>query len=136
MRDRDRGRGVAYRFWLRIERERADQGMTKTDLWNAMKARAGDGPSPARSTMDNLRDSTRAPQPRIVRALAEVLGIPWQEAQELAGLVPPATSAEVDVRDAIARSEVYNDAEKNALLGLLDVLDAGRDTRRRREESA
>lgn len=110
--------------------------MTKLDLWNAMKARAGDGPSPARSTIDNLRDSTRAPQPRIVRALADVLGIDWQEAQELAGLIPPATSPAADVRDAIERSEAYSDAEKSALLGLLDVLDAGRGTRRRSDETA
>lgn len=110
--------------------------MTKLDLWNAMKAKAGDGPSPARSTIDNLRDSTRAPQPRIVRALADALGIDWQEAQELAGLIPPATSPAVDVRDAIARSESYNEQEKSALLGLLDVLDAGRDTRRRGDETA
>jgi hypothetical protein len=130
---RDREKGVAFRFWVRVERERNDQGMTKLGLWNAMKTRAGDGPTPARTTIDNLATSTRAPQPRIVRALADALGIPWQEAQELAGLVPPATSPTVDVRDAIARSDLYTKQEKAALLGLIDVFDATRDRVGRRE---
>lgn len=131
-----KGQGVAYRLWLEVERRRSDRGMTKYDLWLAMKDLAGEGPSPARSTIDNLRDSTRPPQPRIVRALAEVLGIPWQQAQELAGLIPPGTSPAIDVREAITRSEDYNDAEKRALLGLLDVLDAKHSDRPRGQESA
>lgn len=132
----NRGTGVAYQFWLRVERERANRGMTKTDVWNAMKARAGDGPTPARTTIDNLRDSTRAPAPRIVKALSDVLGIPWDEAQELAGLVPRSGSSEIDVRDAISRSSDYTKDEKQALLGLLDVLDAAKSNRPGRQDSA
>lgn len=110
--------------------------MTKTDLWNAMKARSGDGPTPARTTLDNLRDSTRAPAPRIVRAIADVLDIPWGEAQELAGLVPRSGSSEIDVRDAISRSSSYTNDEKLALLRLLDVLDAAKGNRTTGQESA
>ncbi len=132
----NRGTGVAYDFWLRVERARASLGMTKTDVWNAMKARAGEGPTPARSTIDNLRDSTRAPAPRIVRALADVLDIPWDEAQELAGLVPRSGSSEIDVREAISRSLNYTNDEKLALLRLLDVLDAAKGNRSTGQESA
>jgi hypothetical protein len=131
-----RGTGIAYEFWLRVERERASRGMTKVDMWNAMKARAGDGLTPARSTIDNLRDSTRAPAPRIVKALADVLDIPWAEAQELAGLVPRSGSSEIDVRDAISRSSSYTKDEKQALLRLLDVLDAAKSNRPSGRESA
>jgi hypothetical protein len=122
----DRGRGVAYELWLRVEQERARQGLTKLDLWRRMKSALGDGPSPARTTIDNLRDSTRAPSPRIVNALADALGIDRGEAAQLAGIVPPATSAEVDVRDSIRRSATYTDEEKRALLALLDVFDAAK----------
>lgn len=108
--------------------------MTKLDLWQKMKDRAGDGPSPARNTLDNLKTTTRAPQPRIVRAIADVLGIDWQLAQELAGLVPRATSTEVDVRDAIERSAAYSDRQKGALLGLLDFLDGEREDAERESQ--
>lgn len=113
--------------------------MTKFELWEALKAKTGEGPTPARSTIDNLETSTRAPQPRIVRALAEVLGIPWREAQELAGLVAPLATDEVDVREAIARSR-YTPQQKNALLAILDVFDpppgpSPGDERRRRSSA-
>jgi hypothetical protein len=132
-----RGKGVAYPLWLRVEQERIRLGLTKMELWQRMKAAApDDAPAVSRGTIDNLRDSTRAPQPRIVHALADALGIDRDEAAQLAGLVPSALSGNTSVRESIVASSVYTDAEKQVLLGLLDVLDAAKGQPGRSAESA
>lgn len=71
------GSGVAYAFWERIEREQYAQGLTQREVVK----RSG---IPA-STINNLKDSTRPPQPRIVHAIADALGIDRDEAAQLAG---------------------------------------------------
>ncbi|MFG2038064.1 hypothetical protein [Dactylosporangium sp. NPDC048998] len=131
------GKGVAYSFWLAVEQERAAQGLTKMDLWNLLKERAGDGPTPARSTIDNLRDSTRAPQPRIVHALADTLGIDREEARRMAGLAPSQPMPGVTVRSAIEASTEYTKDEKQALLTFIDAIERAKGTSRAtRAESA
>lgn len=74
------GRGVAYEFWRRVEAERADRGWTKSEL--------ADRTGIPISTLNRLRDSTRAPYARTVNTLADTLGIKRDEAARLAGIVP------------------------------------------------
>jgi transcriptional regulator with XRE-family HTH domain len=119
-----RGRGPAYPFWERVQRALDEQDLTQAELVE----RSGVHPA----TIGRLR--TAAPRDRVTRrkhvlAIAGVLAINEDEALQLAGLVarePDAAGGEVDVRDAIVRDPRYNDDEKHALLGLLDVLDAAK----------
>lgn len=111
-----RQRGVAYDFWLRLEQARVHNQLTKADLHE----RSGI----ARTTIDNLRTSTRTPQARIVHALADAVGLDRDEANRLAGLIPPErTEADSTVRNAIATSTVYTPQQKEALLAMVDALD-------------
>lgn len=112
------GRGVAYALWRRVEDERVAQAMSKSRL-----AEAAGLP---RSTIDNLETSTRPPQPRIVHALADALGIPRGAAEELAGLrraQRPGGATDSRVRAAIEASDTYDERQKEVLLNLIDVLD-------------
>ena len=111
--------GVAHPFWLRLEQLRYERGLTKADLHE----RSG----VARTTIDNLKTSTRPPQPRIVHALAEVVGMDRTEAARLAGLLP-AHTPDVSVRDAIAASAAYTQQQKEALIAFVDVLDTANRT--------
>ncbi len=78
----------------------------------------------ARSTVNNLRTSTRPPLLRIVNALADAVGLDRVEAAQLAGLLPAEPDASgISVRAAIAASPVYTQAQKDALLAMVDVLD-------------
>lgn len=70
-------RAPAARLWERVERERKRRGWTKVEL----AERTGLG----RATIDGL-NKERKPLDRTVHRLAEVLGIPLDEALQLAGL--------------------------------------------------
>lgn len=119
-----RERGVAYDFWARLEKERTALGWSKFELFERVRDHVGEGPAPARSTIDNLRTSSRPPQARIVNAIADVLGIPRDEAHILANLTdPPRERGSDDVRAAIEASAVYTDAQRRMLLDLVDLID-------------
>lgn len=108
-------RGVAHDFWLLIERARVERGLTKLELSEAAGI--------PRPTIDNLRTSTRPPQPRIVHALADAVDVDRTEAAQLAGLLPRTSTDGISVRDAILASPSYTAAQKDALLAMVDVLD-------------
>lgn len=129
------GGGVAYAFWLRVEQERADKGWSKTELAEAATRRAGPGSRIHRPTIDNLRTGTRAPQPRIVNALADALGIERHEAHQLAGIVDAPRGDSANVREAVEFSTAYTDAQKQMLLELVDALDAANAAQGRRTAS-
>ncbi len=116
---------MAYGFWLRLEQARYEQRLSKADLHE----RTGI----ARTTIDNLQTSTRPPQPRIVHALADALGIDRTEAARLAGLLPTQHDPAVDVRAAIAASTAYTPQQKEALLATVDVFDQANRTGGRRD---
>lgn len=117
--------GVAQAFWLRIERERIKAGWTKDRLSTETAGHTGDGRPIPRSTIDNLRTSTRAPQPRIVHALADAVKLDRGEAEELAGLIPPTVRpGQMSVRQAIEASPLFSDAQKRALLETVDAMEA------------
>jgi transcriptional regulator with XRE-family HTH domain len=117
-----RRNGVAYAFYERIETERVRRNWTKVVL----AQRSG----LSRSTIDNLQWATRAPQARIVHALADVLELDWDEAERLAGLRPeePADGDE-NIRQAIRNSPVYTDKQKTMLLDMVDYFDSTNATR-------
>jgi hypothetical protein len=123
---------VAYALWARVEQERASKGWSKTELADEATRKAGSGQRIHRPTIDNLRTSTRAPQPRIVNALADALGIDRTEAHQLAGIGAPAPDETADVRAAIRKSRAYSDAQKQMLLEMVDALDAANAAQGRR----
>jgi transcriptional regulator with XRE-family HTH domain len=90
--------------------------MTQTEVL----ARTGLSPQ----TVDRLRTSparAEGPRRKTVLALAAVLAIPEDEALTLAGLAPG--RERVDVRAAI-NAGPYTTEQKNALLGVLNVIEA------------
>ncbi|HEX6681665.1 MAG TPA: helix-turn-helix transcriptional regulator [Candidatus Limnocylindrales bacterium] len=109
-------RGVAYPFWVRVEDERAAKGWNKAELAERVRL--------PRSTIDNLKTGSRAPQPRIVNALADALDIDRSEAHQLAGIVPTKADQSADVRRAIETSTAYTETQKQMLLETVDALDA------------
>lgn len=112
---------MAYRLWERIDRELYEQRLTQKELVE----RSG---IPA-NTINRLKTITRAPETRVIDALADALGIERQEAAVLAGRIAPPTDSTISVRDAILASAEYTDAEKRTLLGVVDALDAAHHAR-------
>lgn len=108
--------GVAHRLWVRIEQLRVAKGLAQS----ALVAQSGI----SASTINRLKTSTRAPQPRIVYALADAVGLDRDEAVRLAGILPPNLDPDVSVRDAITRSTEYTQPQKDALLAVLDSYEA------------
>ncbi|MEU8035672.1 helix-turn-helix transcriptional regulator [Streptosporangium sp. NPDC049078] len=82
----DKNRPPGYPFWVRAEVARNAAGMSKTDL--------AKGAGIARRTYDRLEWQKNRALPRVVNAIADVLGIPQSEAARLAGLVPAAAVVE------------------------------------------
>lgn len=116
--------GVAQRFWLRVEQQRVELGWTKDRLSVETAGHTADGKVIPRSTIDNLRTSSRAPQPRIVHALADALKIDRKEAEVLAGLIPATRPDTQSVRQAIETSATFSLAQKRALLETIDAMEA------------
>jgi transcriptional regulator with XRE-family HTH domain len=108
------GSGVAYPFWRRIEDKRLERGWTKTEL--------ADRSGLPRSTYNDLQNTSRAPLPRIVHAYADAVGVPREEAEQLAGLRPRTAGHSVDVRDAIASDDVLTDSNKRTMIELYEQL--------------
>src|SRR5436309_12981544 len=75
------GYGVAYAFWERVERARVARQLSKTDLAELAGV--------TRPTIERLRTASRAPMARNVHKIADALEIPRDEAERLAGLLPP-----------------------------------------------
>jgi len=105
------GGGPVYAFWARVERARVRRGLTKAALAAATAAHTDDGQPLARTTIDELRQVRRT-TPRVVHALAAVLGIPLDEAERLAGLTPPPS----DRADSIANSPTLKALETDPTL--------------------
>jgi transcriptional regulator with XRE-family HTH domain len=127
---KDPRRGPAYAFWDRIQDELAAQGMSQAELVRRTGIAA--------TVITSLKTSPprdRAARERNVTALADALGIDRTEARRLAGLVPSGDKP-VDLRDAIRAQTDYNDDEKKALIGLLDVLDASKRSAGRVDKTA
>lgn len=80
----------AAKFHKRVVTELARQGMSK----NQLHIRSG----VARNTIDNWATQPKSPQAGTVAAVADVLGIPREEAAKLAGLpVNTLTAVSVDL---------------------------------------
>lgn len=110
-------RGVAYAFWEEVTREAGKKGLNTSDLARITGLR--------RQTIDNLKTTTRPPQPRIINALADAVDIERDRAHILAGRLPPdVNETDTDVRGAIQQSLAYTEAQKQMLLEMMDALDA------------
>lgn len=112
--------GIAYPLWRRVEDIRVERGWTQVEL-----ARRAGLP---RTTIDNLRRSTRKPQPHIIKALARVAGLDLELAGQLAeGRDPDATPAtepgDANVRAAIRQSTVYSPEVRELMLRLVDSVE-------------
>lgn len=118
------GVGVALQFWLRIERERVARGWSSSRLSTETARWTPTGRPIPRSTIDNLRVSTRAPQPYIVQALSNALGIDYEEeGAVLAGLLPAGgDAAQSDVPPAIKKLELLSDAQQKLVESVIDEL--------------
>jgi len=119
-------RGVAHALWLRVRAEQAARG------WNDVELQRHSGIP--RGTVDRLRRGKRPPQPRVVNALADVLGIDRGEAHRLAGLVPDRPApGQVSVREAILADPTYTEEQRRTMLALVDLIEkTNRENRARR----
>jgi transcriptional regulator with XRE-family HTH domain len=121
----DSGRGVAFDFWERINREMHAQEMTQTQLVERSHIPA--------STINNLRTSTRAPASRIVNALADALGIDREEAAVLAGRLPAPPDEQASAREiflrGIRRDPRLTDSDRQTLRDVYDALTARNEQR-------
>lgn len=108
--------GPAYRFWLRVQREMDRQGMSLRRL----AAESGVKPMTV-SRLKTAPARDRHTRRQAVLKLAAALGIDADEALRLAGLE---LDDSVNVRETVRQSTEYDDDQKQALLSLLDVLDA------------
>lgn len=107
-------RGVAYPFYLRARQLMATLGMSDTEL----RRRSG----VTVNTLKNLAVITRRPQARVVNAVADAVGMDRVEAHRLAGLIPAEMpDNDINVRDAIERSAEFSEAQRRALLQLVDI---------------
>jgi transcriptional regulator with XRE-family HTH domain len=121
----DSGRGVAFDFWQRINREMHAKEMTQKELVERSRIPA--------STINNLRTSTRAPASRIVNALADVLAIDREEAAVLAGRLPVPPDEQDSARDVflrdIRRDPRLTDSDRQTLVDVYDALTARHEQR-------
>lgn len=119
-------RGPSFSFWLRIQKELNDQGLTLRELVE----RSG----VTHTVIADLQTAgigARVRRRNNVLALADALNIEHEEALQLAGLMAVPTDESVDVREAIRRSPDLDDDERAALFQLLDVFAKGRERRDR-----
>lgn len=110
---------MAYRLWRRLEDKRVSLGWTKTQL--------ADTTGLPRSTYNDLASGQRKPLPRIVHTYADALKVDRTEAEELAGLRAAAAGlpeGRTSVRQAIADSDIFSDAQKAALFATIDAFEA------------
>lgn len=107
---------MAYPFWVRVNARMVELGLLQTEF-----AERSGIPS---QTMNRLKTLRRKPRVGTVHALADAAGIPRDEAEQLAGLVPtPATGGSADVRAAVIASAAYTEDQRVMLLQLIDLLD-------------
>jgi transcriptional regulator with XRE-family HTH domain len=113
--------GPAYELWLRVERERVRRDWSQEEL----SRRTGIPPS----TINRIR--TRGARTSTVNTLADVLGIDRIEAAQLAGLLPPpperpdrTAARPASVRDAILADPLYTDEQRQALITMVDAIEA------------
>ncbi|MEU4217561.1 hypothetical protein [Actinoplanes sp. NPDC026623] len=88
------------------------------------------------ATFSQWQTTTRAPQPRLVNALADAINraakaagrdlyLDPEEARRLAGFVPgPPPVTAVDVRRVIQQNENFTKSQKDALLQIIDGFEA------------
>lgn len=119
-------RGPSYDFWLRVQTELNDQGISLRDLVERSGVQ-----HTVISGLQNTGIRDRVRRRNNVLAIADTLGIAHEEALQLAGLTATPTDDAVDVRDAIRRSPDLDDDERSALFQLLDVFAKGRERRDR-----
>ncbi len=122
-------RGPSYAFWLRVQQELNDRGMSTRELVE----RSGVQHTVIASLQhSSIRD--RARRRSNVLAIAEVFGIPEVEALQLAGFTATPTDPNVDVRESIRKSADLDDDQKQALYQLLDVFAKGRERHQERRD--
>lgn len=112
---------MAYAFWRAVEDKRIELQWTKTEL----SERTG----LPRSTFNDLQNTTRPPQPRIVHAYADAVGIDRTEAERLAGLRPQIGARTAGVREAILASDTLTTSNKRTMIELFEQLSAANRTR-------
>jgi hypothetical protein len=128
--------GPAYPFWLEIQRITGRLEMSIREVSDRSKVPV--------TTINRLQTSPardRASRIRAVRKLAKALNqasvelapeqdLPFPEEAEvlrLAGLAEPALDDSISVREAVQRSTEYSEAQRRALLSLLDAFDSERE---------
>jgi transcriptional regulator with XRE-family HTH domain len=94
----DAVRGIAFALYQRVERERALRGLSSIAL--------AESSGVARSTIAKWAIQQNTPQPEKVNAVADVLGIPREEALRLAGILTDQPNSEGIIPECIVEREV------------------------------
>lgn len=110
--------GAAHAFWRRLEEKRIALEWTKVRLSQETIKYTHNGRPITRATIDRLKTGKWPPQPRVVHALADAVGLDRKEAQELAGLIPPAPPPDPQ--------PLFTEAQKRALLEAMDTANQAR----------
>jgi transcriptional regulator with XRE-family HTH domain len=105
----------AYALWLRLQEEMVRRGWNQDELSKRIGL--------SRQTLAAFRTNGRPPQARLIKQIADGLGIDEVEVARLAGVLPPAPSHDVDVREAIRRSAAFTERQRTMLLDLVDELE-------------
>ena len=126
--------GAPARPWYNLVAETiALKGWTKAQL----AERSG----VSRPTIDNWRVNPRAPQARSVNAVADVLGIPRQQALRLAGVIPDGDQNEhspptlLDERIGSEDAELVRNALREVYPDEADEIIAGMEERLRKRRA-
>src|SRR5690606_212650 len=106
--------GVAYQLWAYVEAERVRRGWTGVQMAQHLGL--------PRNTIARLKSATARPQASTVRAIADGLGLDYERAAQMAGLLTPDRPERgINAREAILRDPAFNDEQREALLRVLDL---------------
>lgn len=103
---------AAHAFWRRLEEKRIALEWTKVRLSQETIKYTHNGRPITRATIDRLRTGKHPPQPRVVHALADAVGLDRKEAHVLAGLIPPPPPP--------PPSPLFTEAQKRAVLEAME----------------
>ncbi len=113
---KEQQRFPAAGFFIRLEQERSKNGWDTKDLCRAAGVDA--------SVYLSLADSTLPPTVEVVRRLSAAAGLSEFEGYVLTGYIPALPGYSSGVREAIAVSTFYTEAERAVLLQVIDMMDA------------
>lgn len=115
---------MPYPLWRRVDDLRKQHGWNKSELARRAGEAAGLDHPMRTHTIDNLRTSTRQPDPWIVNALADAVGLDRAVAHRLA---QGADDEAPTVPQSIRASKRLSERQKVLLLNLYDELVSAND---------